>query len=77
MTDPFTWFEGGVFHRADIALAEAVTGVPGRTICRHAVDPLVQMGVSEQVAVAGLHWMLVGWGLTAVGVGLVLASRRA
>jgi len=57
--DPFSPLSGGRLHKADIAIAETLTGVPGRSVSRHTVEPLVRLGVKEENAVAGLHWVLI------------------
>ena len=54
--DPLAPFAGSDLHRADIAIAETVTGVKGRSVSRHAAEPLVLLGMDEEDAVAAVHW---------------------
>lgn len=70
--DPFTPLYGGYAHRVDIGVAEAVTGVRGRSISRHAVEPAVQAGVKPSDAIALLHWGIV----FGVGAAAVTLLRR-
>lgn len=58
--DPFKPLEGGTLHRLDKDVAEALTGVPDKTLSAHAIDPVTKLGVSEGNARAALHWGLVG-----------------
>lgn len=71
--DPFEPLVGGFLHKADIAVAELVTGVPGRTISRHAIAPAVRRGVPVQTALAQFHWGCIA----VVGLaGIVWAVRK-
>jgi len=58
--DPLEPFSGGPLHRLDINIAEGMTGVHGRSISRHAVQPFVRRGADPHNAVAILHWVLIG-----------------
>lgn len=58
--DPFRLFEGGPFHSADIAIAEAFGGRRGKTITWHASRPLVAAGLTYGTAAALVHWGIVG-----------------
>lgn len=60
LPDPFAPFQDGLLHKLDIRIAEAVTGVPRRSISRHAAQPLVSMGMSEHNAVTFFHYVLIG-----------------
>lgn len=71
LPDPFAPFHGGKLHKVDIRIAEAVTGVPRRSISRHAAQPLVSMGMTERNAVTVVHYGLIGVGL--VGAASVAA----
>lgn len=73
--DPFKPLEGGLLHKADIAIAELATGVPGKSISRHAIAPAVARGVPEPTALARFHWLCLGVAATAVAA--VVAIRRS
>ncbi|MCB9686091.1 MAG: hypothetical protein H6735_13705 [Alphaproteobacteria bacterium] len=60
--DPFASFSGGFLHKADIASAEAFTGVRGRSWSRHAAEPAVRAGADPEDAVAAVHWAGIGLG---------------
>ena len=70
--DPFRQLNGGVLHNADIGIAEALTGVRGKSISSRTVEPAVRAGVSRDNAVAGLHWLMIG----AAGLGLAAVVGR-
>lgn len=70
--DPFAPFEGGILHQADIEVAQAFGGAPGRSISWHAVRPLVRRGFGLGNALALFHIFLIG---VAAG-GLALLVRR-
>jgi hypothetical protein len=74
--DPFAPLSGGPLHKLDIALAERITGVRGRSVSRHAVEPAVRGGARPEDAVAVLHWVLIGAGAVALGAGAVAVSER-
>lgn len=61
--DPFVSLYGGPAHALDLAVAEAITGVPGRSVSRHLVQPAVRAGASPENAIAVLHWRLLGAGV--------------
>ncbi|MCP4808884.1 MAG: hypothetical protein GY913_06530 [Proteobacteria bacterium] len=69
--DPFSPLEGGRLHQLDKNVAEALTGVPEKTLSAHAIGPAVELGVDEDNARAVLHWGVVG----AVGYGAFEAAR--
>lgn len=64
--DPFKSLENGPLHRADIAIAESVTGVRGRSVSRHMVEPAVRAGLRPSDAIALLHWVIIGVVLSAM-----------
>lgn len=68
--DPLAPFEHGPLHRLDIAIAESVTGVRGRSISRHLVQPAVEAGARPRNAIAVLHWGLLLAGAAGVAWGL-------
>ena len=66
--DPFANFNGGLLHHIDITIAEAITGVRGRSISRHAVEPAVRAGARPDNAVAMLHWGMIGCAVAGLAV---------
>lgn len=73
--DPFRLFEGGPFHAADIAIAEAFGGRRGKTITWHASRPLVAAGLTYGTAAALVHWGIVG--AAAFGLYRVMSRSNA
>ena len=75
--DPLSIFEGGPLHSADIAIAEALGGRPGKTITWHASRPLVAAGLAYRTAAALLHWGLIGVAAYGLYRTVTAASDRA
>lgn len=73
--DPLAGFAHGPLHRLDIRIAEAFTGVPRRSISRHAVEPAVSLGVPVAMAIALFHWLLIVLVCVAI-VGVVVSWNR-
>lgn len=75
--DPFRPLEGGVLHRLDIGIAEAMGGRRGKTITWHATRPIVALGVRSADAAAVLHWAIVGLAALLVVNRVRTRSRRS
>ena len=58
--DPFAPLFGSFLHDIDISIAEELTGVPGKTISGHIVEPFVQMGFRRDNSLAVFHLLLIG-----------------
>jgi hypothetical protein len=75
LPDPFAPFHGGVLHTLDIRIAEAVTGVPNRSISRHVADPFVRRGMSVNNAIVVVHVGLIGVAIVGAAAWLSRTSR--